>query len=101
MAEIRQENDSESSDVDILEVSLHNFSIEGKLNEFYTICMSHFFGIDGMFYISVYRQYTGIVSRLCYCFYLSQNQQITFKILYLVHCQYELYKSSKDSQSMI
>ena len=41
MAEIRQENDSESSDVDILEVSLHNLSIEGKLNEFYTIFMSH------------------------------------------------------------
>jgi hypothetical protein len=41
MAEIRQENDSESSDVDILEVSLNNLSIEGKLNEFYTIFMSH------------------------------------------------------------
>ena len=41
MAEIVQENDSESSDVDILEVSLHNLSIEGKLNEFYTIFMSH------------------------------------------------------------
>jgi hypothetical protein len=41
MAEIRQENDSESSDVDILEVSLDNLSIEGKLNEFYTIFMTH------------------------------------------------------------
>ena len=41
MAEIREENDSESSDVDILEVSLDNLSIEGKLNEFYTIFMSH------------------------------------------------------------
>jgi hypothetical protein len=56
MAEIRQENDSESSDVDILEVSLDNLSIEGKLNEFYTIFI--FASIDGMFYISVYRQYT-------------------------------------------
>ena len=41
MAEIRKENDSESSDVDILEVSLDNLSIEGKLNEFYTLFMSH------------------------------------------------------------
>ena len=41
IAEIGQENDSESSDVDILEVFLHNLSIEGKLNEFYTIFMSH------------------------------------------------------------
>jgi hypothetical protein len=58
MAEIVQENDSESSDVDILEVSLHNLSIEGKLNEFsYNIYVA-FAGIDGMFYISVYRQYT-------------------------------------------
>ena len=69
MAEIRQENDSESSDVDILEVSLHNLSIEGKLNEFYTIFMSH---LPATVYV--------IVSRLCYCFHLSQNQQITFKI---------------------
>jgi hypothetical protein len=41
MAEIGQENDTESSNVDILEVSLHNLSIEGKLNEFYTIFMLH------------------------------------------------------------
>ena len=41
MAEIGQENDSEISDADILEVSLHNLNIEGKLNEFYTIFMSH------------------------------------------------------------
>ena len=41
MAEIGQENDSEISNADILEVSLHNLSIEGKLNEFYTIFMSH------------------------------------------------------------
>jgi hypothetical protein len=41
MAEISQENDSESSDVDILEVSLDKLSTEGKLNEFYTILMSH------------------------------------------------------------
>jgi hypothetical protein len=41
MAEIGQEHDSESSGVDILEVSLHNLSIEGKLNEFYKIFMSH------------------------------------------------------------
>ena len=53
MAEIGQEHDSESSDVDILEVSLHNLSIEGKLNEFnlYNIYVA-FTGIDGMFYIS-------------------------------------------------
>jgi hypothetical protein len=41
MAEIEQESDSASSDLEILEVSLHNLSIEGKLNEFYTIFMSH------------------------------------------------------------
>jgi hypothetical protein len=41
MAEIGQENYTESSDVDILEVSLHNLSIEGKLNEFYAIFRSN------------------------------------------------------------
>ena len=87
MAEIRQENDSESSDVDILEVSLDNLSIEGKLNEFYTIFMSHLCRyLRHVLHICIATVYV-IVSWLCYCFYLSQNQQIKFKIQYLVHCQ--------------
>jgi hypothetical protein len=80
MAEIRKENDSESSDVDILEVSLDNLSIEGKLNEFYTIFMSHLPVFTTACFTYLYSDSHVIVSWLCYCFYLSQNQQITFKI---------------------